>query len=68
MNTDEIIRKLQSRIDSNSNSISECWRSDFTKDQWKSFHNAQALDKRIMGELVRLQRNYKAMTKNFLEG
>ena len=69
MDTDEIIRSLQSRIDKCGFQISEDilysdWNHPALKACKKSVEERQALDKRIMGELISLRQQAKWYSEN----
>lgn len=68
MDTDEIIRELQSRIDKGGHLISEAILFGYLKDIGKKeanlMHEHQALNKRIMGELVSLRRQVRWYSEN----
>ena len=68
MDTDEIIRALQSRIDKGGYLISEAilfgYIKDISKKEANLIHERQALDKRIMGELISLRQQVKWYSEN----
>ena len=70
MNTDEIIKALQSRIDRKGFLISQDilysdWNHPMLKKAKKDIEEAQALDKRIMGELISLRKQAKWYSENY---
>lgn len=68
MNTDEIIRALQSRIDKCGFQEAEAhaynYWYDADKETRKALSERQALDKRIMGELISLRQQAKWYSEN----
>lgn len=65
----DVIRKLQQRIDKRSNWIAqnESKYAKTWKPAWKEIVEAHTLDKRLMGELVGLERYRKSGFKRFFE-
>lgn len=61
----DVIRKLQQRIDKRSNWIAqnESKYAKTWKPAWREVVDDQVLDKRLMGELVGLERDYKEYRK-----
>jgi len=66
-----IVQQLQSRIDRKGYIISQDilysdWNHPMLKKAKKEIMAEQALDKRLMGELIRLRRGYADLTKEYI--